>query len=400
MKKLFAIACVGAMLGSVAMADSDSLLAAFQNGAFDGEVGVVYTAFDYSDMGSMDDGMLFGYVELGFQTDAYCGLTLGTRLVGVGELITDSDDFYDMAYMTNAALAEAWVQYAIPNTESAIVLGRGLKPIAPVMDGDVYEGVQLSVGDIPCVELTMQAITGWALNLSTDIDGDGFGNIADDDLFQGVADPNSNLGIGTWGDYVLAAAADITIVADMLSVMPFVVYQDGVSTTYGVDADLSVAANEELTILADLTAAIYAEDTIRPNDDDTSALLARVGAEMRGFSGGVSYYTRGDDFQRLLNADLAIGMKAFQPTVIVGDYFAFRDESTWIIDGGWQGERIGVSALYAWCDFDAFDVDMEELDVAVEVELLENVTLKGYFATADIEGDNMQEVGIGAIMTY
>jgi len=164
---------LGVVLCATAWAEGEgSITDLFMKGKPKADIGLNFrSTWEDRDDDKDDEGHLgWLYAELGYETAQFHGLKIGASYLATTE--TWDKDIYSEAFsdegpfFTNGTLKYLYLNYAIPNTKSEVWIGRKKTKKVALMDGDVHEGIHLTVGDMTRTKLHAGVITGWVDHLS------------------------------------------------------------------------------------------------------------------------------------------------------------------------------------------------------------------------------------------
>ena len=278
-------------------------------GTWEGELGMQFRSEgDYED--SDDDGDAgWGYLEMGWTSDAFHGLQFGLG----GLYITEwwaNDDFEDLFrdgedFGTHGRWTEVYLKYNIPGSKSFLLLGRadeGMFGEPAAGDGDFYEGFGITIKDIPRVTIKAHAVKEWMNNASPSWDLDGM-DPEWAELEQASLEVGEDTAFGAgnadeFGELAYTLMTEIEVVPDLLTLSPYVQYHEDVAAVFGSGFELEHAVNDGLTLGLDGAYVMIQEDTpdeYWPDDEDFNQTLIRSYAKVKGFSFGVGYYSMSED---------------------------------------------------------------------------------------------------------
>ena len=322
-----------------------------------------------------DEGHLgWLYAELGYETAKFHGLKIGASYLVVKE--TWGKDLYSEAFsdkgpfFTGGTLKYLYLNYAIPNTESEIWVGRKKTNKIALMDGDVHEGIHLTVGDIPRTKLYAGVITGWVDDISQSWDLDGVED------FTRQSKDTEDRGGNPAGDRIYTFLADVDVVEKRLSLTPFWVHHPDYLTTYGSLIDVSVPINDDVTLGVDGGWAKFDEDTDFPGDEDAETWKIHASAKVSKFYVGIGYFRVSDSpdgvFQGA-NAAKTVGNYHWEPIKVgkVGLYAGGKggdpgDKTIWV-DAGFAMDKFSLDLVFGDSSYThgkyGHDQDSRELDV-------------------------------------
>ncbi len=354
---------------------SDSLSTAFGTGTVSGEIGVNFRVNQAKD--NDDDGNIgSAYLELGYLSNEFKGAKLGAYFIGVEELWSRKS--YEHAFSDNgefrdkAMLRDLYLDYALPCSNSQLLIGRAQFEASPVTDGDVHQGVQFTVGALENMTFYASVMNRWVANASTAYDMDGIDNtwLDGDDVVAGASDT------------VFSFIAAFDIVPEIFTATPFLLHQNDVVTTYGSSADYSISIQEGLKAGLDGTFAIYAEDTVSSTDEDAYSYNIHASLAAENWSFGVGYYVMSDDERVGLSA---IGNNTFDP-MEEGVYGASRDDNTLYIDAEYTFGPVTASAVLGDTEIDLTSEGATEFDFYLTYTISE--TISAEFMFVDVNDDD------------
>ncbi|MFO7822143.1 MAG: major outer membrane protein [Lentisphaeria bacterium] len=412
---------------TVAAEDSNYLLSAdasrtvidetLANGTWDAELGL---KFRYEDPEEDEDGSAgWGYLEVDWESGVWNGLQLGVGGLAIleawdeggyeGNIFGDDDDFQDHAKWT-----DIYLKYAVPNTKTEILVGRTKFKKPTDGDGDVHQGIQLTIKDIPRMTIYASAVNKWMDNASASWDLDGI-----QDEWVDMDEVNSkDHGNSDAGSFAYTLMADIDAVPDMLTLSPYMQYQKDVATTLGVEFDIHQALNEDLTVGLNGAYVKHLEDTpddMYPDDEDVSQSLLRAYGKYKNFGLGVGYYhisgdialyndtgAPGDDFQSVYIMD------EFDPMAEdLAKYGEAPNNDTFFVDASYSWKFLELEAIYGWVDNAWVKSTGEAKGEATELNLIMNIAISenleaeiGYIRVDDNysdDGDDSTDIVAGGI---
>lgn len=399
--------------------DADSLFGetmldkAILGGSWKAELGMSFRFVDPDN--SSDDGDAgWGYIEFDWLSGSFHGLQLGLGGLAVTELWEsgDFDGVIDDAFADKAKWTDAYVKFSIPNTKSNVIVGRKKFKKPASGDGDVHQGIQLTIKDIPHLTIYAHAVNAWMNNASSDWDLDGIQEDWQDleDTIRDNGGPDEDA-----GEFAYTVMAAIDVVPGHISITPYITHHGDVATTIGSTFEAKTDVNETFSVGLDGAYARHMEDTpddVCDTDGDVSQTLVQVYGKACNFKLGVGYYTMskdasignsltsGDDF------DDNYAYDEFDPMELdLAKYGEQPNNETWFIFGGYSWGAFDLEVTYGWVD-DAivekgstYDGEATELDVVLGVGITENLSLELAYIHLDDDfkddGDRSQDVFAG-----
>ena len=273
------------------------------------------------------------------------------------------------------------------------------------MDGDDYQGAQLTIKDIPKTTLYLGVITRWIDN--TDADNYDIGGI--DESWKKSGNVHSN---GA-GDEVFTVIADIQPIPQF-KLTPFWVHHDDVMDYVGSSWDLYGSVTEELTLGLDGNIGSYLEntsDSVSSTDENvTSYWLHGYVKLSSGLFGGGGYFRmpnkvrpgKPNEEQPGNYDDKTVPNSSFEPMKIA-EYGGQPDDRTWSINLGYKCPKTDakVEAIYGRTDIDASGKETDEYNIFVKIPIYKALTFKLYYAYADLEPDNdIQQLGTSILYKF
>ncbi len=363
---------------TVLAGDVESIGDLFTKGKTKADIGLNFrsTWEDGAAAGEEDEGHLcWAYYELGHVTPEVGGLSLGGSLLGVNEMWGKDiykDEFSDDGHWLSEdpQLKYLYLTYAIPKTKSSLLVGRKKFKKIALMDGDIQEGVQLAVGDIPRTKLYVGLITGWQDDLSQSWDNDGVEDFTRD------PDDTVDRGTNAASDKIYMCIADIDAIEKHLTLTPFVVHHPDYLTTYGSLAKATMPVNDDVTLGLDGGWAEFAEDTKFDGDEDAQTWKIHASAKVKNYYVGIGYYRVSDSpdgvFQGA-NAAKTVGNYHWEPIKVgkVGLYAGGKggdvnDRTAWV-DAGFDIGKFSLDMVYGDSDYThgkkGHEQSSQELDV-------------------------------------
>ena len=232
-------------------------------GIFSGEIGINFWVSEADNKDFTDDGSVgFAFAEIGFVSSDFYNFVIGADAIAVGELWADvafNTAFTDDGiFQKDFLLKSSYISYGIPDTETEILVGRAEFQTSESMDGDSFQGIQISTRDLPGAELYFAVINRWITNASTGYDLDG---ISKDWLNGGdIGDNVSNT--------IYSIIAELELIEDVLKISPYYNLQSGALANLGASFEIDVEVDDRINLGLDGTYAIYMEDTDDPADED------------------------------------------------------------------------------------------------------------------------------------
>ncbi len=266
MKILKKITLMSVILGSAIFAEeaavkTNSLAEAFTNGKFKGTLGSYGEHKDYTHGGDKKDyGWLTGYLKLGYETARWNGLKLGVSTISHAQLADNSDQsdkYYDKDIEERHAIPELYLDYLI-SKKTNFRIGRYNHKKITHIDDSHSEGFYLRSKEIDNLDVVIGAMVRFA-----ELDYDDMEDFGQQDGKQDLADKEH---YGDSDDVLWFAEATYKI--GIAEFNPFLYYQGGYATVYGMDTVLEGKVSEDVKLGTNIYA--YGVDV----DSDTDSEYA------------------------------------------------------------------------------------------------------------------------------
>ncbi len=385
--------------------------------SWEGEIGFNWRS-ENPDEG--DDGSAgWGFLDLAWESGPMHGFQIGVGAVAILEA-WDTDGFEDVldedgVFADEAAWTQIYLTYTIPDTQTTILIGRaddGMFGEPNGGDGDYYQGIGVTVKDIPRVTLRAHAVNSWINNASASWDFDGI-----QEEWQDMDDVIRDEGGGTddSGDVALTLIAGIDLVPDHLSLTPHVQHHEDVATSLGVTLEGEVDITDGLAVGGETVYLHHFEDTpndVNPDDDDLSQFLIQLFGKFKGFKAGVGYYTISDDVP-IFNT-LGEGGDDFEDVFVMDEIDPMEEDlakygeqpnnETWFLFAEYGYGPFDLEVIYGWADDAiiedgyAYEGEAQELDIFLEIGLTENLSAELVFVNLrdDFEADGDRSMNMFA----
>lgn len=207
-----------------------TLAEAFKNGKIKGTVGSYGEYTDYNHGGAKKDyGWLTGYLELKYETARWNNLKLGAKFVAHEQLADNSEHSgkkYDKDIEDKVGLAELYLDYAFTE-KTTIRLGRFNHKKLTHIDDSQSQGGYLQFKEIDNLDIVIGAINKFA-----EMDYDDMETFSRDSESQDLSSDK----YGDSDDILWFAEA--TYKLGIIELNPFLYYQGGYATVYGMDTVL------------------------------------------------------------------------------------------------------------------------------------------------------------------
>ncbi|MFC1496889.1 major outer membrane protein [Verrucomicrobiota bacterium] len=399
MKQMITVVLLSVLLCATVYAeDAQSIADVFTMGKHKADVGLNFrSTWEDRDDGKDDEGHLgWLYAEFGFETAPLSGVKVGASCLSVAE--TWGSDIYDNEFGEDSdtfkghwftdgdvkhliELKNLYLNYSIPNTKSELLIGRKKFKKVALMDGDVQEGVQLKVGDIPQTKLYVGMITGWEDDISQSWDLDGVEDFTRD------ADDTVDSATNSAGDAIYTCIADVDVVEKRLKVTPFVVHHPDFLTTYGALAKASMPVNDDVTLGIDGGWAEFSEQTDVTTDEDAQTWKIHASAKVDKCYVGVGYFRVSDDPDALTQsagAKKTVGNYHWEPIKVgkVGLYAGGKggdpDDSTIWVDAGFDVGKFSLDVIFGSSSF--YNVKKKVDQDSIEIDAIASYKFTSSFS--------------------
>jgi hypothetical protein len=388
--------------------------------SWEGETGL-YWHSEYPDEG--DDGHAgWGFLDLKWESGPFHGFQVGAGALAIVEA-WDTDGLEDVldeegAFADAAKWTQAYVKYTIPDTETQFLIGRAEggafgKPNGG--DGDYFQGIGVTVKDIPRLTLKAHVVNKWLNNASPHWNLDGI-----DDDWQSMDDVIREVGGGSEdaGDVAYTLMADIDLIPDRLTLTPSVQHLEDVVTSLGITLDGEMAVTESLTVGGKSIYLHHFEDTpadVSADDDDLSQFLVQIFGKFSGLKAGIGYYTISDDIA-IFNTR-AEGGDDFEDVFVMDEIDPLEEDlakygeqpnsETWFLFAEYGYGPFDLEAIYGWVD-DAviedgftYQGEAQELNLILGIGLTKNLAAElAYIYLHDdyeADGDRSMDIFAGSL---
>ena len=348
----------------------------------------------------------WGYLEFGWESGSVHGLQLGVGGLAITELWYGevSEGLFDNGgdFGRHERWTEAYIKYSLPNTKTHFILGRADdgkfgEPVAG--DGDYYQGIGVTIKDIPRITIKAHAVNAWLNDASASWDMDGIQSDWQDmdDVVRDEGGIESDA-----GDFAYTLMTEINAVDNFLTVTPYVQYHKDVATSLGTSFNAESVLRESLTVGLDGAYVKHFEDTpdaASATDEDVSQRALYAYGKFKNLKLGIGYYGISDDIP-IFNTKSEGGddfedvfiMDEFDPMEQdLAKYGETQGNDTFYIDAGYSYGPFDLEVAYGWCKNavvqDAWNRDGEatELNVILGLNITEN--LKGELAYVSLSDD-------------
>lgn len=365
---------LGILSSSATAGDPDSPVDLFGVGGIFGQTGVNFRVDDADQKDRVDDGDIgFGFLNIGFLSRDYFNFMFGADLMAVGKIWADGsyDNAFDddQIFQKNVFLKSVYLNYSIPNTQIEILAGRKAFKTSVSMDGDSYQGIQVTTRDIPRTTLYLAVINRWVEEASTDYALDGI---------QKTWLKGSDTGDGVSSE-IYSMIAEIDLIEEVLSVSPYYNFQSGALANFGASVDLEIEIENDVTFGLDGIYAFYNEDTDDPTDADATSYLIYSTVGYKDFWAGIGYFEMSDDPRVELTA---VGNSAFDP-MEEGVYGGDPDDTTFYFELGYGTDAYEIEIVIGKTKVDSAGEGCTEIDVYLTYFITEAISLELMFVDVD-----------------
>lgn len=269
------VLCFSASLGLASEKDN-SLLGAFENGKFKGQVGLYYEVTDFRQRSAQDsknESYSNAYLQLKYETAQWNQFQIGAELFAASE-ITDRDqssnpakplgyqqDFEDSKQVS---LSELYLKYNFAE-KSYILIGRYNHKKITHIDDSHSEGFYLAYNEVKDLKVIAGLMTRFA-----ELDYDDFEDFGQ---AQDKQDLGDNAAYGDASPYLVYLDVKYKI-NDSASVNPYAYFQNNYAAVYGSDLSLKTEISEELS--TGLKSSLYYVDDQRTDQDDEDSLVGHL----------------------------------------------------------------------------------------------------------------------------
>ncbi len=415
----------------------DKILSA---GSWEGELGMMFRSEDPDDGDQGDAG--WGFFEAAWESGSLNGFQVGLGGLFVTELWQSGslDSVFDDDFSENGKWTEAYLKYTFPSEKTYFIIGRaddGKFGEPATGDGDFYEGVGITMGEIPRVKVRAHVVKEWLNNASASWDLDGIdGSWEEMDNME----IENNAGVeveDTSGDVAYTVMGTVSLGYDQVknaeyagekglarvmqdglcecfNISPYVQIHSDVGTSYGVNVETFQTISDGIVFHVDGAYETFQEDTpssINAVDEDFNQWTIHPYLEIHDFQIGAGYYTMSDDVlvgndskDDDLN-DLFV-VDEMDPLEEDGIYGENPSNETFFVDAGYSYGPFSLSAVYGWVDDARTGLgntkgEATELDVILGVQVTENIEAElAYMDVNDDykdDGDGSGQVVAGGI---
>lgn len=290
-KRSLVVACLLTTVSSGLFA-ADSVVEAFTNGKVKGELKSYYFDESYDSANSNDNSVWANGIKLGFVTDSYKGLKLGTTFQSSSTTSIDDDADKQKKSMnaSGSVLSEAYISYKYANTSFKggrqfislpLIKGSGSRLIK-----ESFEGYFLSNTDIPDTLISLGKVTKYQTRTDAVTSTTNSASFTNSD--SNIGDVGEFNKIGTDGAISLyiknKSIKDLTVQAH------YVDFIDEVADLY-IDAKYKFGGDFKPYIAAQYYNSDY-DDNAR---EDSFFTGYKIGATLAGVNLHVSYTSTDDD---------------------------------------------------------------------------------------------------------
>lgn len=379
MKKLTKRSLVAAFLLAGLSSQSfaaESLSEAFTNGKVKGELKSYYFDESYDSASASDNSVWANGIKLGYVTDSFKGLKLGTtfQLSSTTSIDDDAGKQNKTMYASGAVLSEAYLEYNYKNTtfkggrqfiSLPLIKGSGSRLIK-----ESFEGYFLSNTDIPDTLISLGKVTKYQTRT------DGVTKTTNSTSFT---NPNPNIGdVGEFNKIGTDGAVSLYVknnsIKNLAIQAHYVDFIDEVATLY-VDAKYKFGGDFKPFVAAQYYNSNYDDSTSK----DSSMYGYKIGASLVGFNLHASYTSTDDDG----NVNRGIGESATasftNATSTTGNYTAGTD--SWQVGVSKEFNNLNASIKYTQSDAVADKNDLDQTYLGLKYKF--SGALKNLLASAE-----------------
>lgn len=354
--RIVAAVVLGSSLGFAA--EATTLEEVFTQGELSGTVGWFGVNNDRKG-GSVDDGFSNGYLNVGFVTAPYNGVSLGVSGWGSVKTSEKNDDDFKNAIADRSALSEAYIKVEHEGL-GALVIGRQAVDFNWLTD--YVDGVSAEITAVENLVLSM----AWARRQAV---------IDIDEISESFTKMNGNDGI-----YMLEAKYTPI---EALELNPYLYYGSDLLSAYGLKATLNLEPSEEVKTTTMAHYVSVSSDVVDVKDG--SFMQLEQGVEVAGFNLGLGYMKT--------DKDGTGGIESFgdQSPFEEGNYVFATDAKTPYVRAEYELEGVKLSALYGQTKYEDAGLKFKEkeLDVSVGYEIVKNLEASLIYVNIDND-DNAQ----------
>ncbi|NCD33455.1 MAG: hypothetical protein EOL87_08585 [Spartobacteria bacterium] len=362
-----------------------------RDGKYSGSVGVAANLIEMKDSGQSGAGLMWGFVDMKYETPEIYGLKLGVWWLGAKNIWENHAGDYDSVFKQESDLRNLYGTWTAPETKTSLQAGRFKMKPSPVLDGCAHQAVQLAVEDLELVQVYIGAANRWINNSRTDMEAKGISGW--DDISVGGQDA---------GDEVVNGLL-VFSPAKGLSIAPYVTHQTDLMTVLGCSADYSYDISSESSVDFQGIYARYGNnvpESVAPDYDDcVHSWLLHVAWNYDIYTVGAGTFGLSDN-----KGEVSIGIfDTFDPMTEDSSiiYDANNHASLYYVDASIDLNRVEITAAYGYGDNQAIDCQSNEIDMNFTFHLTTSVALEAYLAWNNYsDGKVADYTQMGTSLTY
>lgn len=345
-----------------------------RKGDVDAKVGF---AVNYKSLRDSDDpkpGLAWSLAELGYTSPELLGFSAGIHAVMVDEMWQNHPGNYGDTFADDLDIRDIYLQFSLPNTQSAILAGRKKMTKTPVMRGDSHQGAEMIIRDIPFTTLSLGVLNRWIKHSTTFFDALGITGWRD------VDDVNEHA-----SDIFYTAMGTISIPSGP-SLAPFINHQQDVMTVYGCSAFVPLLTTDAFSWSVDAIGAYYANEfseALQPDYEDVQEYLLHTSISKGNNYIGFGWWAVSDNV-----GGTGQGMFSSFDPMEEDDLMPYDDQnnaSEFYIDGHAERAPFSVDFVIAYGKNKNLDSYSREIDCFIYYDITPHMQLGVYVAWADYE---------------
>lgn len=364
---------ISLLLGSTMMlaADATTLEEAFTQGEFQSTVGWFGQHVDAKE-GTPNSGFSNGYLNIGFETAPFHGVSLGVSGWGSVKTSEKNDDDYKSTIEDSSVLSQAYIKIEHEGM-GKVVLGRqevDFNWLTDYIDG--------ATAEISAVENLVLSLA-WARKYAV---------IDIDEISEEFGKLNENKGI-----YMVDAKYTPI---EMLELNPYLYYGDNLLSAYGLKATLTLAPSDEVKTT---TVAHYVTiDSDVVDTKDGSFAQIEQGIEFLGANVAVGY----------INVDkegmAGLGEFGDQLPLEEGNHALDADARTPYVSAAYDIQDVKLAAIYGQTKYQdttlGTTVKEKELNLSASYEIVKNLEASVLYVNVDNDNNDESYNAIKAHIAY